>query len=476
VRPIIPFFLVTLTLLFISISLSMAWTDVVVAHTTKILSASWNSFITAFLDHSARHEAGGDDAIKLDDLAAPDANTDLNVSITKHGLCPVLPNSATVFLNGVGGYTVPTGTGDVAGPASATISNLAGFTDATGKVLKDSGIAAATVVVTSDARLTDNRHPTAHASHHENGGDDEMSVLGLSGLLADGQTPLTHNQAGETITSGTIDGDRLPAISTTKKGAVPATGTPSGKYLKDDGTWAASAIDPGAVQGPASATDTAIAIFDTGTGKIVKNSLAKVNATGAIDIPTGQTFTVNGSQHVHAEADVTGLATDLSERIPHIVLYPVGAIVPAANPTFAEGTYAVNNASLSNGIDYVYGAFPDALANYLLWTQDLPAAWASSTFTVQFNLITNSASIGTMKMVLEAIRCPAGSMNLAPTTFTNATVSNTGADQLIISTESTAAAISGTGNKVFFKLSRDYANDTLAGEARILSIRITPVI
>ena len=40
------------------------------------------------------------------------------------------------------------------------------------------------------------------------------------------------------LTSGTLDGDRLPALSTTKKGGVPATGTPSGKFLKDDGTWA----------------------------------------------------------------------------------------------------------------------------------------------------------------------------------------------------------------------------------------------
>jgi hypothetical protein len=40
------------------------------------------------------------------------------------------------------------------------------------------------------------------------------------------------------ITSGTLDGDRLPAISSSKRGGVPATGTPSGKLLKDDGTWA----------------------------------------------------------------------------------------------------------------------------------------------------------------------------------------------------------------------------------------------
>jgi hypothetical protein len=41
------------------------------------------------------------------------------------------------------------------------------------------------------------------------------------------------------IGSGTLDGDRLPAISTTKKGGAPATGSPSGKFLKDDNSWSA---------------------------------------------------------------------------------------------------------------------------------------------------------------------------------------------------------------------------------------------
>ena len=34
--------------------------------------------------------------------------------------------------------------------------------------------------------------PAAHATSHQNGGSDEISVAGLSGLLADGQTPLAH--------------------------------------------------------------------------------------------------------------------------------------------------------------------------------------------------------------------------------------------------------------------------------------------
>lgn len=51
--------------------------------------------------------------------------------------------------------------------------------------------------------------------------------------------PAAHNQDASTINAGTLDGDRLPAISATKKGAVPLTGSPSGKFLKDDNTWAA---------------------------------------------------------------------------------------------------------------------------------------------------------------------------------------------------------------------------------------------
>jgi Major tropism determinant N-terminal domain len=48
----------------------------------------------------------------------------------------------------------------------------------------------------------------------------------------------THAHGAGDITSGTLDGDRLPAMSATKKGGVPATGTPAAKYLRDDGAFA----------------------------------------------------------------------------------------------------------------------------------------------------------------------------------------------------------------------------------------------
>lgn len=44
---------------------------------------------------------------KLDDMSAPDDNTDLDASTSAHGLMPKLDNSATNFLNGQGAWAVP---------------------------------------------------------------------------------------------------------------------------------------------------------------------------------------------------------------------------------------------------------------------------------------------------------------------------------------------------------------------------------
>ena len=46
---------------------------------------------------------------------------------------------------------------------------------------------------------------------------------------------------------GAVDGDRLSAPTTTKRGGVKATGTPSGKFYKDDDTWSVPASGGSAV-------------------------------------------------------------------------------------------------------------------------------------------------------------------------------------------------------------------------------------
>jgi hypothetical protein len=65
---------------------------------------AWTEDITPIKleTHKTRHQDGGADEIKLDDLGTPDDNTDLDVSITAHGLVPKAPNDRTKFLRGDG--------------------------------------------------------------------------------------------------------------------------------------------------------------------------------------------------------------------------------------------------------------------------------------------------------------------------------------------------------------------------------------
>jgi len=58
--------------------------------------------------HAATHKSAGSDVIKIDELAAGTDVTTLNATSLVHGLLPKLSGVATEFLNGSGGYTVPT--------------------------------------------------------------------------------------------------------------------------------------------------------------------------------------------------------------------------------------------------------------------------------------------------------------------------------------------------------------------------------
>lgn len=61
------------------------------------------------LAHAASHQDDGSDELVLDTLGEPTDNTNLDVSITAHGLFPKLPNNAAVFWNGAGAFSTPSG-------------------------------------------------------------------------------------------------------------------------------------------------------------------------------------------------------------------------------------------------------------------------------------------------------------------------------------------------------------------------------
>ena len=62
-----------------------------------------------------------------------------------------------------------------------------------------------------------------------------LSHLAYANAGHTGFAQASHAHAGNDITSGTLDGARLPAMSATKLGGVPATGTPTGLILSDSG-------------------------------------------------------------------------------------------------------------------------------------------------------------------------------------------------------------------------------------------------
>ncbi len=148
--------------------------------------------------------------------------------------------------NGSGTLTWSTpANGNVFGPASSTTNAIAKYTDTTGTSLSNTSL---TISSTSD-------------------------LAGVRTLTMPGSS------------SGTLTLVPFSATSSYTLTFPPGQGS-SGQVLTNDGTgvlsWTTSGAGTGDVSGPTSATDNAIARFDTTTGKLIQNSLVTITDTGDI--------------------------------------------------------------------------------------------------------------------------------------------------------------------------------------------------
>ena len=224
--------------------------------------------------------------------------------------------------------------------------------------------------------LVDGVDVSTHASRHENGGADEINVGGLSGLLADPQTPLAHASTHETGGADALDGYNIDLVYTPINYSDPVNDL-IGEHIAAIDEALAGAIGTGDVNGPGSSTDNAIVRFDGVTGKLIQNSSVLLTDSGNINFEstvvtpelsqtddtiasaTGDTLTVQAQNATGATStggdlhltSGTGTSTDGEVEVQ------VGGLVAAI---FDENT-VLTLGSAEDGYALVYNSGTDAL-------------------------------------------------------------------------------------------------------------------
>jgi hypothetical protein len=134
-----------------------------------------------------------------------------------------------------------------------------------------------------------------------------------------------HPASAITVDTSTFGG-KLSGTDTTVQAALATL---------DDHTHAGGSGD---VVGPASSVDNQVARFDLATGKLIQASLMVVDDNGKPNIPSGQTYDINGSPHTHTGLVTNGDSHDHSggdgAQISHTTLSNIGTTSHADLDTF----------------------------------------------------------------------------------------------------------------------------------------------
>lgn len=137
--------------------------------------------------------------------------------------------------------------------------------------------------------------PDQHASTHENGGTDEINVAGLSGLLADGQTPLAHSSSHH---SGGSDALSL--------GSLAGTLTDTQHGARSGGTLHAAATT-GAAGFMAAADKSKLDGLPSSAVPTTRQVIAGSGLTGGGDLSADRTLNVGAGDGISVAADAVAV-------------------------------------------------------------------------------------------------------------------------------------------------------------------------
>ena len=135
--------------------------------------------------------------------------------------------------------------------------------------------------------------------HIKDGGAVPTAGVARSGATTDGHIAVWNGSSADSIKDG---GALSGGGNVSDKGATTAdhlaiwNGT-NDHTIKDGGAVPAGGGD---VLGPATSADNTISRYNGTDNKTIQGSLASVVDSGGINIPTGQTYNINGSPHTHS--------------------------------------------------------------------------------------------------------------------------------------------------------------------------------